>query len=74
MSSNYEGMSNSLLEALALGVPVISTDHPIGGARMFIKNGIMAFLQKSEIQMKCLMLYCLQLIIQKKCKQWQMKQ
>lgn len=40
ISSNYEGMSNSLLEALALGIPVISTDHPIGGARMFIQNGI----------------------------------
>lgn len=46
MSSNYEGMSNSLLEALALGVPVISTDHPIGGARMFIKNGNNGILTK----------------------------
>lgn len=36
--SNYEGISNSMLEALAIGVPVISTDSPIGGARMFIKN------------------------------------
>ena len=39
LSSNYEGCSNALLEAMAIGVPVISTDHPIGGARMFIKNG-----------------------------------
>lgn len=39
LSSDYEGISNSMLEALALGVPVISTDHPIGGARMFIENG-----------------------------------
>ena len=39
-------MSNSLLEALALGVPVISTDHPIGGARMFIKNGNNGILTK----------------------------
>ena len=29
----------SLLEALAIGLPVISTDHPIGGARMLIKSG-----------------------------------
>mgnify|MGYP005993639819 CR=1 FL=1 len=39
LSSNYEGISNSLIEALALGIPVISTDHPIGGARMYIKSG-----------------------------------
>lgn len=39
ISSNYEGISNSMLEALAIGVPVISTDSPIGGARMFIRNG-----------------------------------
>lgn len=37
-SSNYEGISNSMLEALAMGVPTISTDCPIGGARMVIKN------------------------------------
>lgn len=38
LSSDYEGMSNALLEAMALGVPVISTDHPIGGARAVIEN------------------------------------
>lgn len=39
MPSDYEGMSNALLEALGIGVPVISTDHPIGGARMLIRDG-----------------------------------
>lgn len=39
LSSDFEGMPNSLLEALALGIPCISTDCPIGGARMLIENG-----------------------------------
>lgn len=44
LPSNYEGMSNSLLEAMAMGIPVISTDHPIGGARAVIKDGKNGFL------------------------------
>lgn len=40
MPSNYEGLSNSMIEAMALGIPVISTDHPIGGAKAYIKNNI----------------------------------
>lgn len=39
LSSDYEGMSNALIEALVSGVPVISTDHPAGGARALIRNG-----------------------------------
>lgn len=38
LTSDYEGISNSMIEALGIGIPVISTDSPIGGARMFIKN------------------------------------
>lgn len=37
-SSNYEGISNSMLEALAMGVPCVCTDCPVGGTRMIIKN------------------------------------
>lgn len=40
LSSDYEGISNSMLEAMALGVPVIATDCPIGGSRMYIKDGM----------------------------------
>lgn len=38
ISSDYEGISNSMLEALAIGIPVISTDTPTGGGKMFITN------------------------------------
>lgn len=43
-SSDFEGMSNSMLEALAIGLPTICTDCPAGGARAIIKdheNGIL---------------------------------
>lgn len=39
-SSDYEGISNAMLEALAVGVPAICTDCPVGGSRENIKNGI----------------------------------
>ena len=39
LPSNYEGLSNSMLEAMILGIPTICTDCPIGGARMVIRNG-----------------------------------
>ncbi len=43
-SSDREGISNSMLEAMAIGLPTICTDCPAGGARMTItpyKNGLL---------------------------------
>ena len=38
-SSDFEGMSNSMLEAMAIGLPCVCTDCPAGGARAVIKDG-----------------------------------
>lgn len=39
-SSDYEGISNSMLEAVGMGVPSVVTDCPVGGARLIIENEI----------------------------------
>lgn len=51
LSSDYEGISNAMLEAMAMGLPVIATDCPIGGARMLLENekkGILVPMNDSE--------------------------
>ena len=40
LSSNFEGLPNALMEALAAGVPCISTNCPSGGPKALIKNGV----------------------------------
>ena len=46
LASNYEGMPNTLIEAIGIGIPSISTDCPIGGPKEIIKNGINGYLAK----------------------------
>ena len=38
-TSDYEGISNSMLEAMSIGMPIVCTDCPIGGAKMMLQNG-----------------------------------
>ena len=40
LSSDYEGMPNCLMEAMAVGVPCIATNCPCGGPRALICNDI----------------------------------
>lgn len=57
LSSDYEGISNSLMEAMALGVPVISTDCPIGGSKMLIQdkdNGLLTPVGDAEALAKAM--------------------
>ena len=40
LTSYSEGVSNALIEALALGLPVIATDVPSGGTEELMKDGV----------------------------------
>lgn len=64
LCSNSEGMPNALLEAMALGLPSIATDCPIGGPAVIIqnnKNGILIPMNdesKLADSLKCLINDC----------------
>ena len=51
MTSDSEGMPNSLMEAMALGMPVISTDCEPGGARALIDDGVNGYItERSSVE------------------------
>lgn len=44
LPSDYEGIANAMLEALAIGLPTICTDCPAYGGRLFIEQKYSGFL------------------------------
>lgn len=54
LASDTEGMPNALMEAMAIGMPVISTDCSPGGARALIDDGINGLIveRSSEYNLK----------------------
>lgn len=58
LSSDYEGIPNSLIEAMCVGLPCVATDCTPGGARLLIDDGVNGYLvprgDAQAIAEKCL--------------------
>ncbi|MGO4925512.1 glycosyltransferase [Streptococcus alactolyticus] len=44
LTSDYEGIPNGVIEALAIGIPVVSTNTSPGGAELLIENGVNGYI------------------------------
>lgn len=44
LTSDFEGVPNALMEAMAIGLPCISSNCPCGGPKMLIQDGVNGFL------------------------------
>lgn len=70
ITSDYEGVPNALLEAMAIGMPVISTDCSPGGAKFLIKdhqNGLLVSRGDAQSISKALDEYVNNLSLMNKC-------
>lgn len=43
-SSDWEGLPNTLLEAMVMGMPIVATDCPCGGPQTIMKDGVSGLL------------------------------
>jgi len=60
ISSHYEGLSLALMEAMATGLPIVSTQ--VAGSTLLVKNGINGFLvpPNDSTGLSKILLYCIQ--------------
>lgn len=70
ITSDFEGISNALLEAMAVGLPCVSTDHTPGGARLLIQhghNGLLAPIGDAKRISECMSIFVQNPALAQKC-------